>query len=140
MIFPALDEFKTKLNNGNLVPVWEEILADFDTPVSAFRKIETGDHSFLFESVEGGEKWAQYSFIGSDVSVIFRSKGENIEIIEDGNVTKLTGDPINELRTLLSRYNPVETPELPEVSRRSAWLFHIRYCKIYRKSACRYGR
>jgi len=113
MIFPALDEFKTKLNNGNLVPVWEEILADFDTPVSAFRKIETGDHSFLFESVEGGEKWAQYSFIGSDVSVIFRSKGENIEIIEDGNVTKLTGDPINELRKLLSKYNPVETPELP---------------------------
>ena len=113
MIFPALDEFKTKLKNGNLVPVWEEILADFDTPVSAFRKIETGDHSFLFESVEGGEKWAQYSFIGSDVSVIFRSKGENIEIIEDGNTTKLTGDPINELRTLLSRYNPVETPELP---------------------------
>ena len=113
MIFPALDEFKTKLQNGNLVPVWEEILADFDTPVSAFKKIESGDHSFLFESVEGGEKWAQYSFIGSDVSVIFRSKGESIEIIEDGNTTKLTGDPIDELRTLLSRYNPVETPELP---------------------------
>jgi len=113
MIFPALDEFKTKLNNGNLVPVWEEILADFDTPVSAFRKIETGDHSFLFESVEGGEKWAQYSFIGSDVSVIFRSKGEKIEIVEAGTVTSLTGDPINELRKLLSRYNPVETPELP---------------------------
>jgi len=113
MIFPALDEFKTKLQNGNLVPVWEEILADFDTPVSAFKKIESGEHSFLFESVEGGEKWAQYSFIGSDVSVIFRSKGDSIEIIEDGNTTKLSGDPINELRTLLSKYNPVETPELP---------------------------
>ena len=113
MIFPALNEFKTKLQKGNLVPVWEEILADFDTPVSAFKKIESGDHSFLFESVEGGEKWAQYSFIGSDVSVIFRSKADQIEIIEDGNTTKLTGDPIDELRTLLSRYNPVETPELP---------------------------
>ena len=113
MIFPALDEFKTKLNNGNLVPVWEEILADFDTPVSAFRKIESGEHSFLFESVEGGEKWAQYSFIGSDVSVIFRSKGDKIEIVEAGTATSLTGDPINELRKLLSRYNPVETPELP---------------------------
>jgi len=113
MIFPGLEEFKKKLKNGNLVPVWEEILADFDTPVSAFRKIESGDHSFLFESIEGGEKWAQYSFLGSDVSVIFRSKGKNIEILENGEVKKFTGDPIDELRRLLSRYRPVENAELP---------------------------
>ena len=113
MIFPGLEEFKEKLKQGNLVPVWEEILADFDTPVSAFRKIESGDHCFLFESVEGGEKWAQYSFLGSDVSVIFRSKGDRIEIIEDGNVTEIKGDPVDELRKLLSRYKPVESPELP---------------------------
>ena len=113
MISPSLDEFKNMLKSGNLIPVWEEILADFDTPVSAFKKIETGPYSFLFESVEGGEKWGQYSFLGSDVSVIFRSKGDQIEIIEDCSSTNITGDPVDELRNLLGRYSPVEPKELP---------------------------
>lgn len=113
MIFPSLSEFKERLKEGNLIPVWEEILADFDTPVSAFKKIESEKYGFLLESVEGGEKWAQYSFLGSEPSVIFRSKGENIEIFEDGNVTKLKGNPIDELRIILSRYTPVVFDELP---------------------------
>ncbi|NIS73683.1 MAG: anthranilate synthase component I, partial [Deltaproteobacteria bacterium] len=74
MIFPSLGEFKKKLKKGNLIPVWKEVLADFDTPVSAFKKIETGDYAFLLESVEGGEKWGRYSFLGTEPSVIFRSK------------------------------------------------------------------
>ncbi len=113
VISPSIDEFKKSLEHGNMVPVWEEILADFDTPVSAFKKIENGNYCFLFESMEGGEKWGQYSFIGSEVSVIFRSKGENIEIIESGNVRNIKGNPIDELRELLSRYTPVESPCLP---------------------------
>ncbi len=113
MISPSLEKFKENLKHGNLVPIWEEILADLDTPVSAFKKIESSDYCFLFESVEGGEKWGQYSFIGSDVSVIFRSKGENIEIIENNKLTKIKANPIDELRKLISRYKPVESPDLP---------------------------
>lgn len=113
VISPSFNEFKNSLDHGNVVPVWEEILADLDTPVSAFKKIEDGTHCFLFESVEGGEKWGQYSFIGSEVSVIFRSKGEHIEIIENGDLTRIKGDPVDELRKLLLRYRPVESPFLP---------------------------
>ncbi len=113
MIFPSFPEFKQKLKHGNLVPVWREILADFDTPVSAFKKIEGGKYSFLLESVEGGEKWGRYSFLGADPSVIFRSKGRNIEIIENGNKKKHDGNPFDLLRQLLSRYRPVSSPELP---------------------------
>jgi len=113
MIFPSLDEFKKKLSKGNLIPVWKEVLADFDTPVSAFRKIETGEYSFLLESVEGGEKWGRYSFLGTEPSVIFRSKGRDIEILENGKSRKHKGDPLDALRELLSRYKPVTTPELP---------------------------
>lgn len=113
MIFPSFEDFKQKLNEGNLIPVWDEILADYDTPVSSFRKIESGDHSFLLESVEGGEKWGRYSFIGTDPSVIFRSKGDRIEIIENGESKESRGDPLNALRDLLSRYEPVKTEGLP---------------------------
>jgi len=113
MIFPTYEEFEKKLDKGNLIPVWKEILADFDTPVSAFKKIETGDYSFLLESVEGGEKWGRYSFLGTEPSVIFRSKGKLIEITENGETNNIEGDPIDELRKLHSRYRPVPESGLP---------------------------
>ena len=57
MISPSYEQFLENLKHGNLVPVWEEVLADYDTPVSVFRKIPTrSDYSFLFESVEGGDQ------------------------------------------------------------------------------------
>ncbi|NIP32155.1 MAG: anthranilate synthase component I [Candidatus Dadabacteria bacterium] len=113
MAIPTFKEFKDKLRYGNLIPVWEEILADFDTPVSAFKKIDSSDYSFLLESVEGGEKWAQFSFLGTNPSIIFRSKGNEIEIIENGSVKKIKGDPIDSLRDILSIYKPVLDDELP---------------------------
>jgi len=114
MISPSYEQFLEHLEHGNLVPVWEEVLVDYDTPVSVFRKIESPDYSFLLESVEGGDKWARYSFIGTEPSVVFRSKGRSIEIVHaDGETEALTGDPILTLRDLLSRYRPVSCEELP---------------------------
>jgi anthranilate synthase component 1 len=66
MYHPALDEIKNTKWDGNLVPVYREIVADMETPVSAFLKINRGGNSFLLESVEGGQKLARYSFIGTD--------------------------------------------------------------------------
>ena len=89
-------------------------MADYDTPVSVFKKIDSSDYSFLFESVEGGDKWARYSFLGIDPSIVLRSKGRSVEIIRsDGESETLTGDPILVLRDLLSRYRPVSSEELP---------------------------
>lgn len=113
MIFPTFELFRKKLDEGNLIPVWDEVLADHDTPVSSYRKIAKGDYSFLLESVEGGEKWGRYSFIGTEPSVIFRTKGDYIEIIENGEKRVEHGDPLDSLRTLLSRYNPVQVEGLP---------------------------
>ncbi len=114
MISPSYEQFLENLEHGNLVPVWEEVLADYDTPVSVFRKIDSPDYSFLFESVEGGDKWARYSFLGTEPSVVFRSKGRNIEIIRSDEGTEtFTGDPILALRDLLSCYRPVFSEKLP---------------------------
>ena len=60
---PSQDEFESLASRGNLIPVVREILADMDTPLSLFRRLDDGRTAFLFESVEGGEKWARYSFM-----------------------------------------------------------------------------
>ncbi len=114
MAAPSYGEFLESLERGNLVPVWEEVLADCDTPVSVFRKMDRPGYSFLLESVEGGEKWARYSFVGANPSVIFRSKGKRIEIERAGSPTEtFAGDPLDALRDLLAPYEPVSCDELP---------------------------
>ncbi|MEE9519230.1 MAG: anthranilate synthase component I, partial [bacterium] len=60
---PTFEEFCAKAEEGNLIPVYQEIMADLETPVSAYLKIG-GSNSYLLESVEGGEKWARYTFLG----------------------------------------------------------------------------
>ncbi len=73
----GFDDFCQLATQGNLIPVYREILADLETPVSAFSKINTGDTAFLFESIEGGENWARYSFLGSSATqVIWEERGQ----------------------------------------------------------------
>ena len=80
MYFPSRDEFRQGASRGNLLPVYREILADGDTPVSAYAKLGRGDYSFLLESVVGGEKWATYSFIGVSPRAVFRCHRGRAEV------------------------------------------------------------
>jgi anthranilate synthase component 1 len=78
MYYPTLEEIKSfEPQNGNLVPVCRDIVADLETPVSAFLKINRGGYSFLLESVEGGERVARYSFIGTDPYRVLTTRGED---------------------------------------------------------------
>ena len=113
MIVPTLSEFRTLAKGGKLVPVYREVFADLDTPVSAFRKVDEGPYSFLLESVEGGEKWGRYSLIGSRPSLVFVARGDRCEIRAGGQVTPLKGHPIEELATLLREHQAVALPGLP---------------------------
>jgi len=119
MFKPSLEEFKKLAKSGNLIPVYKEILADLDTPVSAYMKIGDGDYSFLLESVEGGEKWARYCFLGCDPAVVVSSKGRNITIDENGKRQERkidSGTPLSAIKEILARYNPVDVPGLPRFS------------------------
>ena len=73
MYFPALHQVQKLAKEGNLVPIYREILADMETPVTVFLKIAQGSHSFLLESVEGGEQLARYSFIGTEPYLVLRT-------------------------------------------------------------------
>ena len=114
MYSPSPDEFRALAAAGNLIPVYREILADMETPVSAFRKIDDGQTSFLLESIEGGEKWARYSFLGSGGRV-FRSFGTRIEELDGGTLLRSceADDPLNALRAFMAPYRPVQLPGLP---------------------------
>ena len=114
MFFPHIDTFRELTRRGNLIPVYREIMADMDTPVTAFKKLDDGRFAFLLESIEGGEKWGRYSFLGSSPSLIVRSRGDRVEIIENGLTTTLTcDDPLACIRDLLARFSPVEVEGLP---------------------------
>jgi len=114
MIYPDLNEFKKKAAEGNLIPVYREILADLETPLSAFLKLK-GKTGFLLESLEGGEKWARYSFIGSNPSLIIEGKGKNLTI-KRGALKEKAGfvrDPLEVISAELKKYKPVIIPGLP---------------------------
>ncbi|NOX97291.1 MAG: anthranilate synthase component I [Nitrospirae bacterium] len=115
LFFPSKEEFRRLAKRGNLIPVYREILADMETPVSAFRKIADHEYSYLLESVEGGEKLARYSFLGSGSELVFKSKGSKVEIIRDGKKETITvkGDPLQALKEIMSEYKPVISPGLP---------------------------
>ncbi|MFI5371006.1 MAG: anthranilate synthase component I [Candidatus Eisenbacteria bacterium] len=113
MIVPTREEFAALARDGRLVPVYREVFADHDTPVSAFRKVDDGPYSFLLESVEGGEKWGRYSLLGSRPSKVFVARGERAELHENGRVTPLRGHPLVELGALLEAHQAVPLPGLP---------------------------
>jgi len=113
MIFPKKNDFIKNAKKGNVIPVWTEILADTETPVSAFRKTVKGSYAWLLESVESGVSIGRYSFIGFDPYVIFRSYGKDIKITENGKTTLFTSeDPLKELECLVKRWIPCEISSL----------------------------
>ncbi len=114
MIVPSLSEFRALAKGGRLVPVYREVFADHDTPVSAFRKIDDGPYGFLLESVEGGEKWGRYSILGSRPSLVFVARGDRCEVIRDGATTPLARHPLVELGELLQQHQAVALPGLPK--------------------------
>ncbi len=107
MLRPSLEQFESLSQRGNLIPVAREILADLDTPLSLFRRLDDGRTSFLLESVEGGEKWARYSFLGTGARATFSARGQEVTWTErvDGEWLEervtAPGDPLAFLRDKL---------------------------------------
>ena len=111
---PDKETFLRLAGRGSVVPVYREIMADLETPVSAYLKIADGPYSFLLESVEGGEKWARYTFLGGEPSLVFESRGREARVTREGRTeTRAVDDPIDALREVMREHRPVELPGLP---------------------------
>jgi len=116
MFYPSFSQFKKLAKEGNLVPVYKEILADMETPVSAFTKVGMGRYAYLLESVEGGEKLGRYSFLSSRPALIFESKGEKVTLsLKAPSMRQVikSDNPLEELRKIMRKYRPVNVEGLP---------------------------
>ena len=116
MYYPDLEEVRKLADKGNYIPVYYEVLADMETPVSAFHKIaydENGNkrpYAFLLESVEGGENIGRFSFLGADPIYLLNQKGDTAEVTKDGKVIESLkeGSSFKNLQKFMSRFQQVE--------------------------------
>jgi len=114
--YPDKDRLIALAADANVVPVCTEVLADSDTPVSLLRKFyRPDDPVFLFESVEGGERWGRYSFLGISAHAHIRIYADRVEI-ENSTATDripFTDSPLPVLREFMKRFSPAQIPDLP---------------------------
>ena len=117
-ITPNFGEFTELAKRGNVVPVLAEFIADNETPVSAFKKLDNGGYRFLFESTEKNDVSGRFSFIGMNPRIVIKSYGRELQVVESGieRRVEIRGDPLDELRKLMARYQLVSRPELPRFS------------------------
>jgi anthranilate synthase component 1 len=127
MFSPKLEEFVSLAQQGNLIPVVCRILADFETPLSAYRKLRGQGESFLLESIEGGDTVGRYSFVGCNPRAIIRQTGSRVEVIEGGVVKEsftvapapkpeagpCVRDGLEVVEMVMRRFQPVTIPGLP---------------------------
>lgn len=118
MVLPDRQTFKSDMAGARLIPVCKEIVADLDTPLTIFSKVAEGDsHVFLFESMEGGEKWGRFSFIGYDPLVTFTSKADSIKLTEIKKGIKeartFSSDPLRALKSLIDDLGAAQYDHLP---------------------------
>jgi len=125
--FPSKDAFLSLAPAGNLIPVCCRLLADFETPLSAYQKLRGQGQSFLLESVEGGEHVGRYSFLGCNPRAIIRQQGARIEVLKHGRVTEVFHTPaagqayerqrvrdgLEVVERVLAKFRPVNVPGLP---------------------------
>lgn len=123
MIRPSFPEFLAMSRTANVIPIYKEISADLDTPVSSYLKLAKDRFSFLLESVEGQEKIARFSFLGTKPYLVFTSAGNGITVTRRNGGAKIkqlrytvTSDPLTHLKEIMAGFTPVQLPGLPRFS------------------------
>ena len=110
------EQFEALAREGyNRIPVTREVLADLDTPVSSYLKLARGPYSYLFESVEQGEKWGRYSIIGLPCRTVLKVRGQNIVVETDGQLVESlqSDDPLAYIEEFQARFRVADIPKLP---------------------------
>ena len=115
---PSLDEFVGLTTRGNVIPVWAELTADYETPLSAFEKIAESGPRFLFESAEMTSHAGRYSFMGAHPRAVITARGNTVTILEKGATRQFetASNPLRDLEEYMSVFKPVPSAKLPVFS------------------------
>ena len=129
----SLREFKSLSKKYNVIPLYTELLADVETPLSVFLKLRSGgSFNILLESAEGGEKWGRYSFIITGSSFFLRTRGNHGELYDRGRVEFFqTRDPVSQIRKVVSQFIPYTDPGLPRFWGGLVGYFGYDFVKFY---------
>lgn len=134
MKITSFEEFKKRARPGSRVPIVGQIVNDLQTPIALYSRFSREPHSFLLESVEGGEKWGRYSFIGLSPSVIFKSQGRKVEVIEGKKrIRRESEDPLGELKKILGRYQDTSFAGLPRFTGGAVGLISYDMVRFFEK-------
>ena len=114
MFYPELEQVKELAKTYNIIPVSLEVYADLETPISIFKRLEHSKFCFLLESVEGGEKWGRYSFIGKNPFITVKGNGNLTELkFRNGKLKTIEGNPIEIMKDLMAQYVGAPVKNLP---------------------------
>ncbi len=115
MLYPSLEAFKGLSSQGNLIPVYREIVADLETPLTLFSRLEKEQNAFLLESAEKGGKFSRYSFLGANPSWVLSASRGHYRFVDSAGVREFDSDrdPLTELQEIMSQYRPVSHGDLP---------------------------
>lgn len=134
MFFPDYEKARLLAGEYNIIPVSMEVYADMDTPISIFKKLENCNGCFLLESVEGGEKWGRYSFMGRNPFITVNGAGGNTTITyRDGRVLHVSKNPVEALKELMSSYKSADLAGMPRFNGGAAGFFGydtVRYFEV----------
>ena len=112
---PSFSDFQQMAKQGNLIPVFQELLADIETPVSTYLKVKDSSFSYLLESADGGSRWGRYSFIGYKPFISTLSREDMVEIHKGGDkeIIRDVKNPFDILKEISKKYTPVMSDDLP---------------------------
>ncbi len=115
---PSFETFAQLAQRGNVVPVYTQLAADFETPLSAYLKLRDDSHSFLLESAESSEKGGRWSIVGSGAKLVFEARGKEITIREGDKVRTFTAtvDVLAALEEEMENFHPITHGDLPQFS------------------------
>ncbi|HEX7057973.1 MAG TPA: anthranilate synthase component I [Bacilli bacterium] len=133
MTSPSLQEVIRLSGQFNLVPIVRRLMADTETPIRMFQRFYGEKRAFLLESVEGGAKWARYSFIGTDPFMLIRGKKGKLAIEAEGNTVTCEGDPIGTLKAYLRSYSSPPIADLPPFTGGAIGFFGYDLLQYYEK-------
>lgn len=114
MIYPNYEKFKQLSDNSKMVPVSLEISGDTETPITLFKKLCKTPNCYLLESIEGGEKWGRYSYIGRKPFITVKAYGKQVIINKEKEVIYKNGNPMEIIKEIIDEYNMVEMSNMPD--------------------------